>query len=85
MADRSLQPVRWSHGARVVVLLSFDVDNDTIRIARSERRTLSPATLNLAPIGDKRRHLWCDLQWSWFRSEYDQSLDPDRSEARVVR
>ena len=35
-AGRSLQPATWPNGARVAVLLSFDVDNDTIAIARSE-------------------------------------------------
>ncbi len=35
-AGRSLQPDTWPNGARVAVLLSFDVDNDTITIARSE-------------------------------------------------
>ena len=34
-AGRSLQPASWPGGARVAVLLSFDVDNDTIAIARS--------------------------------------------------
>ena len=34
-AGRSLQPRHWPNGARVAVLLSFDVDNDTISIARS--------------------------------------------------
>lgn len=34
-AGRSLQPDTWPDGARVAVLLSFDVDNDTISIARS--------------------------------------------------
>ena len=33
-AGRSLQPAAWPNGARVAVLLSFDVDNDTITIAR---------------------------------------------------
>ena len=33
---RSLQPETWPNGARVAVLLSFDVDNDTITIARNE-------------------------------------------------
>ena len=33
-AGRSLQPASWPNGARVAVLLSFDVDNDTITIAR---------------------------------------------------
>ena len=35
-AGRSLQPDTWPNGARVAVLLSFDVDNDTIAIARNE-------------------------------------------------
>ena len=34
-AGRSLQPASWPDGARVAVLLSFDVDNDTIAVARS--------------------------------------------------
>ena len=34
-AGRSLQPDSWPGGARVAVLLSFDVDNDTIAVARS--------------------------------------------------
>ena len=35
-AGRSLQPASWPNGARVAVLLSFDVDNDTTTLARSE-------------------------------------------------
>ncbi|HCQ99249.1 MAG TPA: polysaccharide deacetylase [Acidobacteria bacterium] len=35
-AGRSLQPTTWPNGARVAVSISFDVDNDTIAIARSE-------------------------------------------------
>src|SRR5688572_16059540 len=31
-AGRSLQPASWPGGARVAVLLSFDVDNETIAI-----------------------------------------------------
>ena len=34
-AGRTLQPDSWPNGARVAVLLSFDVDNDTIAVARS--------------------------------------------------
>ena len=34
-AGRSLQPEHWPNGAKVAVLLSFDVDNDTILLARS--------------------------------------------------
>ena len=34
-AGRSLQPPAWPNGARVAVLLSFDVDNDTTTIARN--------------------------------------------------
>ena len=39
-AGRSLQPDTWPNGARVAVLLSFDVDNDTIAIARHETPSL---------------------------------------------
>ena len=39
-AGRSLQPERWPNGARVAVLLSFDVDNDTILLARSTIRSI---------------------------------------------
>ena len=35
-AGRSLQPTTWPDGARVAVLISLDVDNDTISIARNE-------------------------------------------------
>ena len=34
-AGRSLQPAAWPNGARVAVMISFDVDNDTITIARN--------------------------------------------------
>lgn len=39
-AGRNLQPDSWPNGARVAVLLSFDVDNDTITIARSENPSI---------------------------------------------
>ena len=39
-AGRSLQPDTWPNGARVAALLSFDVDNDTISIARSENPSI---------------------------------------------
>jgi peptidoglycan/xylan/chitin deacetylase (PgdA/CDA1 family) len=35
-AGRSLQPTAWPNGARVAVLLSFDVDNETIAIRYGE-------------------------------------------------
>ncbi len=35
-AGRSLQPALWPNGARVAVLLSFDVDNETIAIRYGE-------------------------------------------------
>lgn len=35
-AGRSLQPDRWPDGARVAVLLSFDVDNETIALRFGE-------------------------------------------------
>ncbi len=34
-AGRDLQPATWPNGARVAVAISFDVDNDTIAIARN--------------------------------------------------
>ena len=39
-AGRSLQPDTWPNGARVAALLSFDIDNDTISIARSENPSI---------------------------------------------
>tara|TARA_B100000809_G_scaffold159317_1_gene156687 strand:+ start:2770 stop:3723 length:954 start_codon:yes stop_codon:yes gene_type:complete len=39
-AGRSLQPERWPNGARVAVLLSFDVDNDTILLARNDNPSI---------------------------------------------
>jgi peptidoglycan/xylan/chitin deacetylase (PgdA/CDA1 family) len=35
-AGRSLQPAKWPNGARVAVLLSFDVDNETIALRFGE-------------------------------------------------
>lgn len=35
-AGRSLQPARWPNGARVAVLLSFDVDNETVSLRFGE-------------------------------------------------
>ena len=35
-AGRSLQPAAWPNGARVAVLLSFDVDNETVAIRFGE-------------------------------------------------
>ncbi len=39
-AGRSLQPASWPDGARVAVMLSFDVDNDTITLARNAEPSL---------------------------------------------
>jgi len=39
-AGRSLQPDTWPEGARVAVSISFDVDNDTIAIARNENPSI---------------------------------------------
>lgn len=35
-AGRTLQPARWPNGARVAVLLSFDVDNETVALRFGE-------------------------------------------------
>ena len=39
-ARRSLQPRAWPNGARVAVLLSFDVDNETIALRFHENTSL---------------------------------------------
>ena len=44
-AGRSLQPAHWPHGARVAVLLSFDVDNETIAIRYGEPTVASLAEM----------------------------------------
>src|SRR6476660_5298104 len=38
-AGRSLKPASWANGARVAVLLSFDVDNETIPLAGGKPTT----------------------------------------------
>jgi len=48
-AGRSLQPASWPNGARVAVLLSFDVDNDTITIARNAEP--SPGAMSQGEYG----------------------------------
>ena len=42
-AGRSLQPKSWPHAAKVAVLLSFDVDNETVPIRFGEPTTASLA------------------------------------------
>ena len=42
-AGRSLQPKAWPNGAKVAVLLSFDVDNETLPIRYGEPTTASLA------------------------------------------
>ena len=48
-AGRDLQPAGWPNGARVAVLLSFDVDNDTITIARNAEP--SPGAMSQGEYG----------------------------------
>ena len=50
-AGRSLQPARWPNGARVAVLLSFDVDNETIPLRFGEPTV---GTLASAQYGARR-------------------------------
>jgi peptidoglycan-N-acetylglucosamine deacetylase len=50
-AGRSLQPARWPGGARVAVLLSFDVDNETIPLRFGEPTV---GTLASAQYGARR-------------------------------
>ena len=35
-AGRSLQPAKWPNGAKAAVLLSFDVDNETVALRFGE-------------------------------------------------
>ncbi len=50
-AGRSLQPAAWPGGARVAVLLSFDVDNETIALRFGEP---TPGTLSQGQYGARR-------------------------------
>ena len=48
-AGRSLQPDSWPNGARVAVLFSFDVDNQTLTLARE--RNPSPGAMSQGEYG----------------------------------
>src|SRR5439155_10197727 len=50
-AGRSLQPTAWPNGARVAVLLSFDVDNETVAIRFGEP---NPSTLSQGQYGSRQ-------------------------------
>jgi peptidoglycan/xylan/chitin deacetylase (PgdA/CDA1 family) len=50
-AGRSLQPAAWPNGARVAVLLSFDVDNETIALRFGEPNA---STLSQGQYGARR-------------------------------
>lgn len=50
-AGRSLQPVAWPNGARVAVLLSFDVDNETVAIRFGEP---NPGSLSQGQYGSRQ-------------------------------
>ncbi len=51
-AGRSLQPASWPNGARVAVLLSFDVDNETPTLASAQDpRQASIGTLSRGEYG----------------------------------
>jgi len=49
-AGRSLQPTAWPNGARVAVLLSFDVDNETVALRFGEP---NPGTLSQGQYGSR--------------------------------
>ena len=55
-AGRSLQPPPWPNGARVAVLLSFDVDNETValRFGERERRRAVHGTVRRRAQGLRR-------------------------------
>jgi len=50
-AGRSLQPAAWPNGARVAVLLSFDVDNETVALRYGEP---TPGSLSQAQYGARQ-------------------------------
>jgi len=50
-AGRSLQPSAWPGGARVAVLLSFDVDNETVALRFGEP---NPGTLSQGQYGSRQ-------------------------------
>ncbi len=50
-AGRSLQPASWPNGARAAVLLSFDVDNETIALRFGEP---NPGTLSQGQYGSRQ-------------------------------
>ena len=51
-AGRNLQPAAWPNGARVAVLLSFDVDNETPTLTSvTDPRTAAIATLSKGEYG----------------------------------
>jgi peptidoglycan-N-acetylglucosamine deacetylase len=51
-AGRNLQPASWPNGARVAVLLSFDVDNETPTLSSAQDpRTASIGTLSKGEYG----------------------------------
>src|SRR3954464_8097994 len=47
-AGKSLQPKSWPNGARVAVLLSFDVDNETVALRFGDP---TPGSLSQAQYG----------------------------------
>src|SRR5438874_5156415 len=49
-AGQSLQPNAWPNGARVAVLLSFDVDNETVALRFGEP---NPGTLSQGQYGSR--------------------------------
>src|ERR1043165_1692083 len=50
-AGRSLQPASWPNGARVAVLLSLDVNNETVAIRFGEP---NPSTLSQGQYGSRQ-------------------------------
>ena len=50
-AGRSLQPAKWPNGARAAVLLSFDVDNETIALRFGEANA---GSLSMGQYGSRQ-------------------------------
>jgi peptidoglycan-N-acetylglucosamine deacetylase len=78
-AGRSLQPKQWPNGARVAVLLSFDVDNETVFLSPPSIGALSQGEYG-ARVGLKRIVSLLDrhrIPASFFMPAMSPQIHPD--------